>query len=122
MKTIHVKAGEKKRIIHQFSNSLRQSHNFTAEPIGSNADPSGLIEVKGSNWLLPKPVVPIDLKRENVVEKSTWDTFFSVYVTPETDTKITVTSSPVKNLWLYLVVSLVIVAFASSFFFAGAGG
>lgn len=119
MKTIHVKAGEKKRIILQFSNSLRQSHNFTAEPIGTDADPSGLIEVKGSNWLLPKPVVPIDLKRENTVDKGAWDTFYSVYVTPETDTKITVTSSPVKNLWLYLVGALIIVAIASSLFFAG---
>ncbi|HHG89929.1 MAG TPA: hypothetical protein ENJ90_05545 [Devosia sp.] len=118
MKTIHVKAGEKTRIIRQFSNSLRQSHNFTAEPIGTKADPSGLIEVKGSNWLFPKPVVPIDLKRQNTVEKSAWDTSYSVYVTPETDTKITVTSSPVKSLWLYLIVVLVIVAFASSFFFA----
>jgi len=119
MKTIHVKAGERKRIIVQFSNSLKQTHNFIAEPVGSDSDPSGLIEVKGSNWLFPKPVIPLDLKRENAVDKGAWDTFYSVHVTPKTDTKITITSSKVKNIWIYLIIVLVIVAIASSIFFAG---
>ena len=121
MKTIHVKAGERKRIIVQFSNSLKQTHNFIAEPVAGNSDPSGLIEIKGSNWLFPKPVIPLDLKRENAVDKGAWDTFYSVYVTPKIDTKITVTSSPVKNIWMYLVIVLVIVAFASALFFGGGG-
>ncbi|MCF6327453.1 MAG: hypothetical protein L3J21_09200 [Devosiaceae bacterium] len=119
MKTIEIKAGERKRIISQFSNSLKQSHNFTAEPLGSENDPSGLIEIKGSNWLMPKDIIPLDLKRQNTVEKGAWDTFYSVYVTPKTDTKITLTSSPVKNLWLILIIALVIVAIASSLFFGG---
>ncbi len=121
MKTIDVKAGERKRIIFQFSNSLRQNHNFIAEPMGDQSDPSGLIEVKGSNWLLPKDVVPLDLKHRNTVEKGAWDTFYSVYVTPKTDIKITLTSSPVKNMWLYIIGALIIVAIASSLFFAGSG-
>lgn len=119
MKVIHIKANEKKRIISQFSNSLRQTHNFSAESVGDAKDPSGLIEVKGSNWLLPKDIVPLDLKRENSVDKGAWDTFYSVHVTPETDTKITLTSSPVKNIWLYVIIMLVIIAFASTIFFAG---
>jgi hypothetical protein len=122
VKSINVKAGERKRIIFQFSNSLQQTHNFMAEPHESDSDPSGLIEVKGSNWLLPKPMTTFDLTRENAVEKGAWDTFYSVYVTPEVDTKITVTSSPIKNLWLYLVGALIIVAIASSLFFSGGGG
>jgi len=71
--------------------------------------------------LFPKPVIPLDLKRENAVDKGAWDTFYSVYVTPKIDTKITVTSSPVKNIWMYLVIVLVIVAFASALFFGGGG-
>ena len=119
MKTIDIKAGERKRIIFQFSNSLRQNHNFIAEPLGDTKDPSGLIEIKGSNWLLPKDIIPLDLRRQNTVEKGPWDTFYSVYVTPKTDTKITITSSPVKNLWLYIIAALIIAAIASSLFFAG---
>ncbi len=119
MKTFDIRAGERKRIIFQFSNSLRQTHNFIAEPVDSDKDPSGLIEVKGSNWLLPKNIVPLDLKRENEVEKGAWDTFYSVYVTPKTDVRVTVTSSPVKNLWIYIVVVLIIVAVASSLLFGG---
>ncbi len=118
MKSIQIKAAEKKRIIFQFSNSLLQTYNFTARALDENEEPSGIIEVKGSNWLLPKPAVNFDLRPQNSVEKGVWDTFYSVYVTPKTDIEIELTSSPVKNLWLYLIIIMVIVAVAASMMFA----
>ncbi len=116
MKTIQIKAGERKRIIFQFSNSLLQTYNFSAKTLAGDKDASGTIEVKGSNWIFPKAGIISDLKPENSVEKGMWETIFSVYVTPESDTEVTLTSAPVKNLWLYLIIILVVVAIASSFF------
>ncbi len=118
MKTFEIKAGEKKRIIYQFSNSLPQTHKFTAEPTGPDSKLGGVIEVKGSNWLFPKDGVSFDLGDINAIDKGAWDTIYSVYVTPQTDTKITLTSSPVKGRWLYIIGVLIIIAIASSMFFA----
>jgi len=119
MKTIDVKAGERKRIIFQFSNSLPQTHKFSAKPVDPDNKIAGIIEVKGSNWLFPKADVTFDLGDVNAIDKGAWDTFYSVYVTPKTDIKITMTSSPVKNLWVYIIAVLIIAAIASSLFFSG---
>jgi hypothetical protein len=122
VRTIHIRAGEKKRIIFQLSNSLRQTHNFLVEKEDGRGDPSGLVEVRGSNWLFPKPAVTLDLRGENAIEKGAWDTIFSVWVTPEHDTKITITSSPVRNVWVFLIGALILLAIASSLFFNALGG
>lgn len=76
------------------------------------------IEIKGSNWIFPKQAETQELHGDNEAEKKIWDTFYSVYVTPKTDTKITLTSSPIKNIWIYIIFALVIVAIASSMFFS----
>ena len=59
MKIIEIKAGERKRIIFQFFNSLPQEHNFSAEPLSESDDLDGTIEIKRSNGLTKK------LKRKN---------------------------------------------------------
>ena len=118
MKQIEIKAGERKRIIFQFSNSLQQTHIFSATSLDSKSKVSGVVEIKGSNWIFPKQAIEQQLNSENEAEKKAWDTFYSVYVTPKTDTKITLTSSPIKNLWIYIIFVLITVAIASSLFFS----
>lgn len=114
MKIISVKSGQRKRIIRQFSNSLQSTYNFSAEPVAPGKNVSGIIEIRGSNWVFPKPPVRLDLKRDNKVKKGMWDTFYSVYVLPETDVKITLKASKYKWGWIYLIIVLIILALASS--------
>ena len=47
-----------------------------------------------------------------------WDIFYSVYATPKQDTKITIATPLIQNLWLYIIIVLVIIAVASSLFFS----
>ena len=65
---------------------------------------SGLLEVQGSQWIFPKPVVTTKLEADNTVKAGYWDTFFKVYITPEIDCVATVPKrfgTSVK--WLLLI-------------------
>lgn len=112
MTTIEIKAGERKRIIRRFSNSLQATYQFAAEPVGGNPV-SGTVEVKGSKWIFPKPAASQPLKPDNSVEKGMWDSFFSVHVIPDSDVKITLQGARYPRLWIYLLIVLAIVAAAS---------
>ena len=114
MKTIKIRSGEKKRIIRQFSNSLQQTYSFSAKPVDPDAAISGVVEVQGSNWLFPKPPLKLELKRENLVEKGMWDTFYSVYVIPNNDVEIVLKPTRTNRLWIYLLVVLIVLALASA--------
>lgn len=94
MKTIDIKAGQRTRLISRFSNSVPTAYQFKAEALpaaGHLSGPvSGIIEIKGSNWLFPKAAAEQPLQPANAVEKTMWDTFYKVYVTPDTDVRIIV--------------------------------
>lgn len=98
MKTIEIKTGEKKRIIKRFSNSLSMRYHFKAEPLSAAENMIGIVEISGSNWVFPKAPVTQELQNDNVVSKSAWDTFFSVYVTPGCDVKISIERSRINHL------------------------
>jgi len=114
MKTIEVKSGGKKCIIKRFSNSLQTTYSFSAKPVNPGDAVSGVIEVRGSNWIFPKPPVTLELQHDNSVEKGMWDTFYSVYVVPKTDVKISFKASQYRHGWIYLIIILIILAVASS--------
>lgn len=112
-----MKAGERKRILSQFSSSIQTTYRFSVEPLVPSADVSGTVEVKGSNWIFPKPAVQQALVRDNSVEKGMWDTFYSVTVTPDCDIHINLEGSSSSKKWLYIAMTLLIVATAISLFF-----
>ena len=117
MKIIEIRGGERKKIIKRFSNSMQMTYNFNAEPMAEGEKLSGIVEVSGSNFLLPKPSVEEQLRPVNSVEKGMWDSFYSVYVVPDNDVKIILQGSNINGIWFYIIVALVIVAVASSLFF-----
>ncbi len=118
-KTIEIRKGERVRVIRRFSNSLRMTYRFTAEPVSAGDTLSGAVEIAGSNWVFPKAATRQQLKPDNIVEKNAWDTFYSVYVTPDCPVRIEIEQSRVANLLPVLLIALVIAALASSLFFAG---
>ncbi|VAW22061.1 hypothetical protein MNBD_ALPHA12-877 [hydrothermal vent metagenome] len=114
MKTIKIRSGERKRIIRQFSNSLQQTFSFSATAVEPNEEVSGIVEIQGSKWLFPKAPTTMDLKRDNMVEKGMWETFYSVYVTPDSDVEITLKPAHINRLWIYMVIVLIVLALASA--------
>ena len=93
MKTLEIKAGERTRIIHKFSNSLPMTYKFNAKPIVGGDEVSGLVEVQGSSWIFPKKASTQELRASNSVEKSVWDSMYSVYVTPNVDVEVSLGKS-----------------------------
>lgn len=112
MKTIEIKAGERTRIIHKFSNSLPANYTFDVAPKVIGGSVSGIIEISGSNWIFPKEATRQDLGETNIVDKSVMDTFYGVYVTPDVDVKITLAKSYSSKIWTYIVIAIVVVLLA----------
>ncbi len=102
----------------QISNSLTQTHAFSVRASDPSAKISGTIEVRGSNWIFPKPAVRLPLQRENRVDKNMWDTFYSIHVTPDQDVDITLSGPAVRNLWVYAIIVMIILAIAGSLILA----
>jgi len=113
MTTINIKAGEKTRIIHKFSNSLGVSYRFMAQSVKVGEKISGEVEISGSSWFFPKPAVMQPLQEDNVVTKGMWDTFYSVYVTPKSDVTVNLTGSALQSRFLYVIAALVVVVTAA---------
>ncbi len=116
MARIAIKAGERRRIIRRFSSSVVATYKFSAEPVDSNDNVSGRIEVKGSRWLFSKPTETQALQQKNVVEKGMWDSFYSVYVVPDVDVKIKLQKSGIGSLWIYITIAILILIFAVGLF------
>jgi hypothetical protein len=91
MAEILIRAKERRRILHLVSDSIPQQVRFEAAAV-EPGPVGGEVEVAGSRWLFRKPPVRQPLLRENLVRKGFLDTFFSVYVIPERDTRITLRS------------------------------
>lgn len=104
MKVIEIKAGERRRIKRVRLSSIAMTYRFRAEPLEGNSEVSGTVEVKGSNWIFPKPPVTVALEAENTVEKGTWDTFFTVTVVPDRDVRIVMEERSSKSAGLYAAI------------------
>jgi hypothetical protein len=110
MAEILIRAGERRRIVHLVSDSIPQQVRFEASAVAGGRDGgevSGQVEVAGSRWLFRKPPQRLPLRRENLVRKGMWDTLFSIYVTPDQDTRIVLRSrlfTAGMLLWVLVVV------------------
>ena len=121
MKTIEVKAGMRQRIIYRFSNSLKTTYHFTANPLSPEQNLSGTIEVSGSRWIFPKQPLTQNLQPQNTVNKGMWDTFYSVYVMPDCDVNITLTGSNFPTWGIYLAIGAAIFSAALAIFYIAMG-
>lgn len=84
MQEFDIPAGTRTRIYRRYSNSLPETIRFDASSM--SGAPSGTIEVEGPPLRKKRP--PQALAAQNVVEKSMWDSKFSIFVTPEADTTV----------------------------------
>ena len=88
MREVAIRKGERVRVIHLLFDAIPQIVRFTAEPADGQGTAGGTVEVAGSKWLFSKPVVTRPLEARNAIEKGFWDTFYSIYVTPDRDVTI----------------------------------
>jgi hypothetical protein len=111
MKPITVKKGERRRVLHLVFDHIPQLVRFSAEPTGGDGGVSGTVEVAGSKWIFRKSPVSHDLGASNVLEKGWMETFYSIYVTPDQDTRLTFDSRHlrIKHL-IYALIAVVILA------------
>lgn len=121
MKTIQAKAGQATKILGKFSNSIPTTYNFSASTVTGVHAPSGSVEVKGSNWIFPKPSTIQPLKANNTVTKSMWDVFFSVHVTPDQDVSIELDVGQMKWPLMFAVLIIGIVGAAAAMMMVGTG-
>ena len=84
MQRIDIPAGARTRIHRRYGNSLPETIRFDAETV--TGSPSGTIEVEGPRLRKRRPPEP--LRSHNTIEKSMWDSKFSIFVTAETDTEV----------------------------------
>ncbi len=89
------------------------TYRFRAEPLADDGEVSGTVEVKGSNWIFPKPPVIVDLEADNAVDKGTWDTFFEVTVVPDRDVRIVMEERSMKSAGVYAAIVGAIVVLAA---------
>ena len=85
MPRFEIPAGTRTRIYRRYSNSLPETIRFDAVAVSGRL--SGTIEVEGPR--LRKKRAPQPLEAENIVVKSVWDSRFSIVITPESDTEVT---------------------------------
>ena len=116
MQEIQIAAGCKTRIIRRQFSSLTTTYTFDAAPMIQNSHLVGTVEIKGSNWIFPKPVQRAPLQPSNVVTAGVWDTFFSVYVFPEVDVVISLPSKSFGGLLWGIGLIVVVVAIAVALF------
>ena len=113
---ISIRQGERVRIIRLLFDSIPQIVRFAAEPTDGQGAVGGTVEVAGSKWLFSKPVATRPLAAENAVEKGFWDTFYSIYVTPDRDVTIRFESKHFHIKYLvYALIGVVVLAAASVF-------
>jgi len=112
VKVVEIKAGERCRIKRARLSSVAMTYRFRAEPLEGNGEVSGTVEVKGSNWIFPKPPVIVDLETDNAVDKGTWDTFFEVTVVPDGDVRIVMEERSMRSAGVYAAIVGAIVVLA----------
>ncbi len=110
MPTINIKAGKKTRIIRKFSNSLATEYKFLVEPAKTGKPVSGQIEISRSYWIFPKASETQELRQNNTVTKGMWDTFYSVYIIPDSDVTVNVAGGSLNSRFAYVIAAIVLVA------------
>lgn len=121
MAEILIRAKERRRILHLVSDSIPQQVRFEATAVAAGPV-SGEVEVAGSRWLFRKAPVRQPLQRDNRVHKGAFDALFSIYVTPDQDTRITLRSRHFTArmlAWVLLAVGAVGVAGALVYILSG---
>ena len=116
MREIIIKKGERRRILHLVFDSIPQLVTLKAEPMAPATPLGGTVEVVHSQWLFAKAPASQNLAPDNALQKGFWDSFFSIFVTPDQDTRITFQSRHfiVKYL-IYAFAILIVLAAASGF-------
>lgn len=102
MKEMQIADGYKMRIIQRQFSSLAVTYTFDAVPMIQDGYLAGIVEIKGSHWIFPKPIQRVALQPSNTVTAGVWDTFFSVYVIPEVDVVISLPSKSIGG-WLWRI-------------------
>ncbi|MDP6709175.1 MAG: hypothetical protein QF893_22775 [Alphaproteobacteria bacterium] len=114
MKPITIGKGERRRVLHLVFDSIPQLVRFSAEPAAGAGPVAGKVEVVGSRWLFRKPPETHELGAENVFQKGFLDSFYSVYVTPEQETRISFDSSHFRVKYLIYALGIVVILAAVS--------
>jgi hypothetical protein len=71
--------------------------------------PTGEVEIRGSQWVFPKPALIQPLQAQNTVHADFWDTFFSIRVTAHTNIEVTLPGQTFDlTRWLIWVVVVLI--------------
>lgn len=105
---IKLPAGERTLVFRRISGSIPMDYQFQVSTENGETV-SGTLEVQGSQWIFPKPVEKTALKSDNAVSAGSWDTFFSVYMTADTDAKVAAPKrSSSKWIWIFLLVLSII--------------
>jgi hypothetical protein len=87
VKQLSLKAGETTVIYRRNFSSVPMQIHF--EAIATHGHPpQGTVEIRGSQWIFPKPPVQQPLHAMNTVKAGFWDTFFAIAVTADTDLTI----------------------------------
>lgn len=113
MKTVTVPAGTRQRVLQRNFSSIPTDFQFEVAPTQAGQPVSGKVEVKGSRWIFPKPVATQPLQAQNTVSAGYWDTFYSVWITPDTDVIVQVQGRS-KSLMLILILGFVVIAIAAA--------
>ncbi|MGB0748957.1 MAG: hypothetical protein ACPGO3_09445 [Magnetospiraceae bacterium] len=89
MRKVVIKKHQRKRIWNVYPGSLFRVVEFDAEPVRRGEKLGGRVVVLRSR--LWKRITPLeaDLQEQNALPRSIVNTFYSIYVTPDTDIKIT---------------------------------
>ena len=109
MKTLEVKAGERMRIVHKLSNSMPSTIRFTAEAV-DGTPATGMIEIAANKFPGNKVTETRPLEHVNIVEKKMSDSWFSIFVTVEQDTRILFERSQTQSsklVWALLAVIVI---------------
>ncbi len=106
MKDFKIAAGQSQRIVRKRFSSLAQRIDFEVESDPAGAPLSGKVEVARSAWIFPKPPTVFALEARHSLEKSLWNTFFTVTVTPDLAVTLRVTKGH-DRLNILLLVGLV---------------
>jgi hypothetical protein len=112
-KTIQLKPGKTAKIFQRNLSSVPMDFHFHASAL-DGGKPQGEVEIRGSNWIFPKPPITQPLEANNAVHAGFWDTFFSVTVIAHGEIEITTPNRHTSiNRWIiWAVVVTVILAVA----------
>ncbi|HEC12846.1 MAG TPA: hypothetical protein ENI80_06285 [Acidiferrobacteraceae bacterium] len=113
-KTIYLYPGRRIKIFSRSFSSMPLDYVFEAHALHAKDSLSGKVEIRGSQWLMPKPPHIQPLGEYNEAYAGMWDTFFSIYVTADTETEIVIPHRRFGSLkWIVAVVIIVVLLVAT---------